>query len=195
MGRCLDFLGRREDVVLYDPLCGAGSLLTVAALTHGRAVARVRATDIDPGSVLIAQKNLALFAPGGLAARAGELAEMGERFDRPSYAGAAESARSLIRLLPEKGIAAEAFVADAFRLPDDGFLADVILTDFPYGSMKMWASGCAEEFLAAMRERLRPGGVISVVMDKSQKCAAEGYNRLARQRIGKRKFEIYRRDE
>ena len=195
MGRCLDLLGRRENVVLYDPLCGVGSLLAVAAFTHGDALARVRGTDADPAAVLVAQKNLALLSPGGLDARARELTEMGARFGRPSYEEAARSARSLSRLLPERGIPAEAFARDAFRLPDDGFCADVILTDFPYGDMKTWASGGAEGFLAAVREKLNPGGVACVVMEKNQKCAFEGYVRRARQNVGKRKFEIYQNVE
>jgi tRNA G10 N-methylase Trm11 len=195
MGRCLDFLGRRENVVLYDPLCGAGSLLAVAAFTCANAIARVRGTDADPSAVRLAHKNLALLASGGLQARARELIGMGERFERPSYAEAVESAGNLARLLPERGVAAEAFVADAFHLPEDGFRADVILTDFPYGTMKEWQSGGADSFLAAMRGRLRPGGVVCAVMDKSQNCEADGFFRIERQKIGKRKFEIYRREE
>jgi tRNA G10 N-methylase Trm11 len=191
MGRCLDFLGRREGVVLLDPLCGAGSLIAVAALTHAGALARVRGTDADPCAVLTAQKNLALLAPGGLAARVRELREMGERFARPSYLEAAESAARLARLLPERGVAAEAFVADAFRLPDDGFRADIVLTDFPYGGMKVWTSGDAGAFLAAVRKKLSAGGVVCAVMDKAQKCASEGFIRLERQSVGKRRYEIY----
>lgn len=195
MGRCLDVLGRRENVVLYDPLCGAGSLLSVAVFTYAGALARVRGTDADPSAVLLAQRNLALLALGGLDARARELIGMGERFDRPSYAEAARSAQKLARLLPEKGVAAEAFFADAFHLPADGFRADVILTDFPYGIMKAWQSGGADSFLSAMREKLNPGGVVCAVMDKGQKCEADGFARVERQKIGKRKFEIYRRDD
>ncbi len=193
MGRSLDFLGRQNDVVLFDPLCGVGSLLAVAAFTHADAVARVRGTDADPGAVLIAQKNLALLAPDGLDRRARELAEMGMRFDRPSYPAAVASAKNLALLLGRTGIPAEAFTADAFAPPADSFLADVILTDFPYGSMKAWMSGDAETFLFAMREKLRPGGILCAVMDKGQKCAQDGFVRLARQNVGKRKFEIYRR--
>ncbi len=195
MGRCLDLLGRRENVVLYDPLCGAGSLLAVAAFTSAASLARVRGTDADPSAVLLAQRNLALLVPAGLEARARELAGMGERFERPSYAEAARSAQNLARLLPEKGVAAEAFAADAFHLSADGFRADVILTDFPYGSMKAWTTGDAGAFLSAMGERLRPGGIVCAVMDKSQKCGEDGFARLERQKIGKRKFEIYRRDD
>lgn len=192
MGRCLRFLGRRENVVLYDPLCGVGSLLAVAALTHAPALVRVRGTDADPSAVLVAQKNMALLAPGGFEDRARTLSEMGERFGRPSYEEAEQAARRLKELLPGAGIPAEAFAADAFRLPDDGFRADVILTDFPYGDMKAWATGGAEGFLAAILPRLNSGGVICAIMDKKQKLPPSTLQRLERQSVGKRRYEIYR---
>lgn len=191
MGRCLDHLGGRRNIVLYDPLCGAGCLLAVAALTFAPALARVRGTDADHAAIMTAWKNLVLLAPGGLSRREAELADMGERFARPSYWAAAESARKLARLLPPEGIAAEAFAADAFALPDDGFRADVILTDFPYGSMKAWASGDADGFLTAMIPLLNPGGVLCAVMDKVQKPRPSALQRRARQVVGRRKFEIY----
>lgn len=192
-GRCIGYTRAKQGLTLYDPLCGAGYLLTVAALWHAGKIARVRGTDADGAAVAVARKNCALLAPGGLSDRAQELREMGERFGRDSYAEAARSAECLAGMLPAAGIACEVFPADAFHLPDDGFRADIVLTDLPYGQMKAWMTGGEEGFLAAMHKALVPEGILCIVSGKSQQCAGEGYQRLERQRIGKRQFEIYRR--
>ena len=193
MGRCLDYAGVISGAVLYDPLCGAGYLLTIAAITHAAKIGCVRGTDVDVDAVRVAKKNLSLLTPDGLLMRRKELREMGERFGRESYAGAAESAEHLAKYLRSGGISAEAFCADAFHLPKDGFLADIVLTDFPYGDMKTWASGGSTEFLATMRPVLKDGGVLCAVSDKAQKLDGAGYQRLERGSAGKRKFEIFQK--
>jgi hypothetical protein len=39
---------------------------------------------------------------------------------------------------------------------------------------------------------LAPGGVVCVVADKGQTCAGEGFVRVARGNVGKRRFEMFR---
>lgn len=72
---------------------------------------------------------------------------------------------------------------------------DLIITDVPYGNLAAWDEDPANS-LQAMYLQLsriaRPGTILAVIMDKRQGCRSEAWNRLEKQIIGKRKFEIYR---
>lgn len=136
-----------------------------------------------------ARKNLNLLSYAGLDERKTELEKLYSEFGKDSHKEAIESIDKLKEKLV-KEIEAECFVADCTkRLPD--IKPDIIITDIPYGNLVDWGG---EGWLDAMMENLlRLTGddtVLAVSMDKGQKIACEGWHRVLKQNIGKRRFEI-----
>ena len=75
------------------------------------------------------------------------------------------------------------------KLPDIN--PDIIITDIPYGNLVNW--GGEGELDVMMDNLLKIAGVdtvLAVSMDKSQKITSEGWKRVEKQNIGKRRFEI-----
>ena len=89
-----------------------------------------------------------------------------------------------------KDIESECFAADCTKsLPDIN--PDIIITDIPYGNLVNW--GGEGELDVMMDNLLKIAGVdtvLAVSMDKSQKITSEGWKRVEKQNIGKRRFEI-----
>lgn len=146
----------RARVGVWDPMCGAGSIVTTLGLARADAVSRVLASDVSVEAVGLAAKNLGLLGEAGLLARA---ASGGAR---------AVSAR---RLLDHRGfgppipaLAAVADItrsADLDRLPLDGI--HVVIADLPYGSQTHWRSDAANpagNLVRVLRDRLHDDAVI-----------------------------------
>ena len=72
---------------------------------------------------------------------------------------------------------------------------DIIITDVPYGALVEWR-GENDHPINSMMEQLyriaNPNTVLAVSMDKLQKINSSRWDRLEKQNIGKRKFEIYK---
>lgn len=70
-----------------------------------------------------------------------------------------------------------------------------IITDVPYGNLVEWEQG--KNSMDAMLEQLwrisHENTILAVCMDKKQKINCEKWERLEKQNIGKRKFEIYKK--
>ena len=83
-------------------------------------------------------------------------------------------------------------VLEACDLP---FIPDIIITDVPYGNMVEWdeGSGGINQMMNALSVVCGSKTIICVCMDKKQKIQTDKYQRLERQLIGKRKFEIYKK--
>ncbi len=118
----------RSRVGLWDPLCGAGSIVTTLGLARGEAITQVLATDISEAATTLAAKNLGLLTDDGLRRRARFLAERSD--DR------AEAAARLCKL--RRGvqpITTTVSVIDATREVDVRLVAldgiDVVIADLP----------------------------------------------------------------
>lgn len=70
---------------LWDPCCGSGYLLTALVLLHRRDIVGVLGSDLNPGALNLAQKNLALLSEHGMAARSDELRARAERLGKLAY--------------------------------------------------------------------------------------------------------------
>jgi len=120
----------RTRVGVWDPMCGAGGIVTTLGLARPEAITRLLATDISADAVALASKNLGLVSEVGLRRRARELAGR-------SAARAAAAERLRMRLEGSPPIDRRTAVLDATRL--DGAEAhepgriDIVITDLPYG--------------------------------------------------------------
>ncbi|MDN5916009.1 MAG: rRNA methyltransferase [Pseudonocardia sp.] len=163
-GRCREHLAEPGPVVVWDPCCGTGQLLSTLGLLRGDEVAGLVGSDADPEPLSLAARNLALLAPGGPDARAAELDALADRHDKPGYRDAAAAARRLGRSvtgppsesgpqsesgpLSGSGPPSEICVADALAPEATGPIVArhrprIVLADVPYGRQTRWAGSGA----------------------------------------------------
>lgn len=201
--RAIHPLPRTGPVALYDPTCGGAYHLAALGFLHGGSIQAILASDIDPRAAELAERNLSLLHPAGLASREAEIGQLYSIYGKPSHSVALESVQVLRRMRQAHGNAIDTHTGTADALDPNairGFLAgrrvDIILSDLPYGSMSHWQAGKelpnspAWQLLDALLPNLSPGVVLALAADKSQKIAHEGYRRLERFQIGKRQITL-----
>ena len=151
---------------LFDPCCGNGYSLAVLKLLHWPIIRRVTGSDVDLDALRLARANLDLLRPQGIEARIRILAENLERFGRPSYAAALESALRLQERIKCLSLVAplDAEIAEADALDPAQLAAiagprrpDIIFADVPYESSSMWMSTGADGPGTAMDGMTLPG--------------------------------------
>ena len=188
-GRAMEYSNKKEDLIVYDPCCGGAYSLTILGFFYGEKIEKIYGSDISEEMVTSARKNLNLLKYNGLDDRKAELEKLYAEFGKTSHREAIESVEKLKNKLV-KDIDTEVFTADCTKsLPD--IKPDIIITDIPYGNLVDW--GGEGEIYAMMENLLRIAGddtVLALSMDKSQKITSEGWHRIEKQNIGKRRFEI-----
>lgn len=154
----------RERVGLWDPMCGAGGILTSVALLRPEALTRVLASDVDEGALGLARRNLELTTRAGLKARRAELVERSASPGR-----VASTDRLLARVAggpPLVTSVARADVTDPASVADldlDGI--HVVMADLPYGTQTDWSSASTTPTAQALEVlgRALPAGSVVVL--------------------------------
>ncbi len=192
--RCRQYSVKKSELTLYDCCCGGAYMLTVLGLMKNSTIAKLYGSDIDPKSLKLAKDNLSLLTPSGLHRRREELEALYQQFGKTSHMEALTSLDSIEKLLPEK-LSASVFLRNALEAGALHFTPDIIITDVPYGNLVQWdeGSGGSNQMMAALSGICGPDTILCICMDKKQKLQTDLYQRLERQMIGKRKFEIYKR--
>lgn len=178
---------------VYDPCCGTGYLLTTLGLLHGDQVRAFTASDIDPESVEVAGRNLALLSPTGLDERAAQLQTFVEQYGKDSHRQALTSVDRLREQLGGRTIPASAAVADATQSTDGAQAIDLLITDVPYGQSSHWRTDDSDsigQLLTAQPPVLNSPAVVAIISDKGQRADHPAYQRLQRFSIGKRRVTI-----
>ncbi|HOS18608.1 MAG TPA: hypothetical protein PK438_04910 [Clostridia bacterium] len=195
-GRCLERLGRSTGLCVYDPCCGGGYMLAALGFLNPEKIAALAASDISPEAVALARDNLALLTRDGLEKRIARLEELCALYGKESHKEAAAAAKRLLGGLGADGIARRVFQADVLKpgaLDGQGFRADVVVADVPYGSLASWQGG--RESAGSLLDRLIPvlkeDSVVAICANKAQKFASPRFVRLEKQAVGKRAFAIY----
>jgi tRNA G10 N-methylase Trm11 len=189
--------------LVWDPCCGSAYLLTVLSFLHRNQIAGVIATDVDDEALQIARKNLDLLGADGLSLRSAELEERAERFDKASYARAAEAAERLGRRLAAEGGPmphavgrADVFDPEQLRRALDGQRPQVVITDVPYGEQTAWGGAGADAGLAGMLRSvssvLDDDAVIAVASRGRKVPSAETPPSIATFRVGTRAVALFR---
>jgi hypothetical protein len=206
--RCLSIraeAGIRSPLVLYDPCCGGGYLLTTLAFLHRSSLRAVIGSDADTEALRLAEKNLSLLTPSGMDARIAQIREMKEAFGKESHAHSLDSTirlRASIEANSDTPFETRLFRADAtdeaeIRAGIGSGIVDAVITDLPYGQRTRWIVTAEQSdrspawrLLNALLPLLPPNGIVAMASDKGQKPAHEKYRRADRFQIGKRRIEI-----
>ncbi len=199
----LGSLGVSAPYLLYDPCCGSAQLLTVLAYLHGDHLRAIRASDIDPEAIRLAERNLALLTLSGLDTRTAEIASLAQRFGKASHAEALIHAAGLrdhlVAMRTAGVLSVHAFRADAGNGDDlrahlGSDRIDLVVTDVPYGRQAAWLSGMERDrdggesarLLAALYPILQVQSVVAIAANRQQAIHHPAYRRVDSLRIGKR---------
>jgi 23S rRNA (guanine2535-N1)-methyltransferase len=204
----LRHMGRVPPYDVYDPCCGSAYLLTTLGYLHWPAIRQLVGSDVNPEVIGLAERNLSLLTLAGVEARIAQLAGQHEQFGKSSHAEAQASAERLrARLLAYRDLhpirsrvfAADALDRSALGAHFGGEMADIVITDLPYGQRTAWqgrvdreAPGPEWQFLEALREIVTPLSIIAVTASKRQKLAHAAYERVEQFQIGKRRTLFFR---
>lgn len=196
--RCLNYCGDPDHICIYDPCCGGGYLLTVLGfLNYGR-IEKVVASDISGEAAQLAHENLSLLCKSGLERRMRQLNGLLRLHDRSSHIGALDSAANLYRIVTDSAreIEHKVFQADILShgpLDDKDFKADIIFTDVPYGNLVNWhgQQGDTLHFLDQLLPVIKDRSAVAVCSDKRQKFQFVHFQRVEKQVVGKRLFQIF----
>lgn len=197
--RCLHHLGGPDSVCIYDPCCGGGYLLTVLGFLNFEKIETVMASDVSEEAVQLASENLSLLNKSGLERRMRQLNRLLLLHNKNSHMEALNSAANLLGILNSSAheVGHKAFKADIFsNHPFDGqdFKADIVFTDVPYGNLVEWQGGDGDStnLLDQLRPVLKDKAVVAICSDKSQRFRSDNFQRLEKQAVGKRLFQIFR---
>lgn len=201
--RCLEHLcpahldgpGR---LCVYDPCCGGGYLLTVLGFLNYERIDTIVASDISGEAVRLAHENLSLLRKDGLERRIQQLNQLLAYHNKSSHREALDSAARLLRIVtnPAHEIGHKVFQADILSpgpLENRDFKADIIFTDVPYGNLVKWENQQGEplHFLDQLLPVIKGGSVVAVCSDRRQKFQSDHFQRVEKQAIGKRMFQIF----
>lgn len=193
-----------EPSILYDPCCGAAYHLSVLAYLHGESVQEIIASDVDENAVELAKRNLGLLDMAGMDKRIVEIKTMLEKFGKDSHKDALKSAnvvKKKLSLLSKKHFL-KTRVFQANTLAKDEILGnikpgsvDIVFTDIPYGQHSNWIDpdGISDPLwsvLDSLLSVLSSSSIVAIASDKQQKAFHEGYQRIERFQVGKRRMLI-----
>ncbi len=197
--RCLYHLGNPDSVCIYDPCCGGGYLLTVLGFLNFNKIKAIMASDISDDAIQLTNENLSLLDKNGLKQRIQQINDLLSLHNKYSHTEALNSAANLFDILKNSTheIDCKVFKADILSnhpLDNRNFKADIIVTDVPYGNLVEWQNGnkdninLLDQLLPVTKERT----VVAICSDKSQKFQSDNFQRVEKQVIGKRLFQIYK---
>lgn len=192
--RCLQYSNKKENITLYDCCCGGAYMLTILGLLKNDTISELYGSDIDEDSLKLAADNLGLLTEAGITKRREELETLYHNYGKESHQEALRSLSRIEKLLPNE-LRISIFHRNALEVSDLPFIPDIIITDVPYGNLVEWGegSGGINHMMDALSGICGRETILCVCMDKKQKIQTERYQRLERQLIGKRKFEIYKK--
>ena len=188
---------QKERLVLYDPCCGSGYLLTTIGLLHHDKISQIYASDIDLKMLGVAEKNLKLLTLEGIEKRIQRLQEMYTEYGKDAHKLALESAIRLYGKVKNdtRSVETNVFFYDVTGSepfpPNILSNIDFVLTDLPYGNITHWQGSDDESTgLKTLIERTRPilspRSVVAIVSLKKQKLSFEHQIELTSFSLGKR---------
>ena len=195
-GRCLQYSPKKNNICIYDCCCGGGYLLAVLRFLNQDTIGRIIGSDIDEEMLKIAEKNLSLLSKEGINRRILEIEQMIVSYQKQSHIEAKKSGETLKGLITND-IEVKVFQCDALKSINLDIQPDIIITDVPYGNIVNWQGNevnVIDKLLDSLYEICSSETIIGICMDKKQKVRNEKFMRLEKQQIGKRRFEILRKE-
>jgi len=182
--------------------------LSTLAHLHWNAIAEIIASDVDEEILSVARRNLSLLTVEGLERRTAEISRMLVQYKKASHAAALESAEKLKRrlsaLVEMHQVEARSFGADATDAQAvcgklAGRKVDVVISDVPYGWHSSWQTAQSSrastlspawQMLEALLPVLSLRPVVAIAAAKRQQISHDGYRRLDRFQVGKRRVVL-----
>ncbi len=203
--RGLALLGNSEPVSLYDPCCGSAYHLAVLGVLHRVQLASIIASDINPATVKLATRNLALLTPSGLAKRRQGIDADWQKFGKSSHQAALGSVDRIAKRITNASLLpTRCFVADATK-PESisaglSQPVDLVISDLPYGQLSAWQGVARRDepiwhLLEQLQLVLHKQSVVALATTKGITVAHENYDRCGRFRHGKRMITFLRRGQ
>jgi SAM-dependent methyltransferase len=193
--RCLEYIDKTDEIVLYDPCCGSGYMLTVLGYLFNDKIKAIYASDISVEAIELAEKNLSLLWNTGIEGRKNELRDLYEKYARKPHKdalGSLDKLRENIR----REIEVSCYIEDILnknKSIKSGFIADIVMTDVPYGSLSAWSDHEGEQ-INTLLETLKPvitqSSIISISHNKSQKLIHNSFKKMEVLKIGRRVIEL-----
>ena len=199
--RCRQYSVKKTDITLYDCCCGGAYMLTVLGFLKNNSISSIYGSDIDMKSLKLAEDNLSLLSEPGLRRRKEEIEELYASYGKSSHYDALQSIE-IIGNLVKKDIKTHVFYQNIFEVKELPFIPDIIITDVPYGQMVGWnqeyysdspkkVTGYINQMMNSISRICGSDTIICIFSDKKQKIKTDIFQRLEKQLIGKRKFEIF----
>ncbi|MFF2089505.1 hypothetical protein [Paenibacillus sp. NPDC058174] len=200
--RCFNLLeikGNKGPYSLYDPCCGGAYMLTVVGLMHGHRMNQIYASDVNPEVLQVAERNLSLLSPSGLAKRKEQLIQLTALFQKESHKEALASLERLYgfatRLNIEGIFVSQGDITATQKSSEPHCEVNIIMTDLPYGGIVNWRTDSSDpvsDFFDQILQRLNPDrSVVAIIADKGQKLKHKRFKRLQYFKIGKRQVGIF----
>ena len=194
--RCLEYSKVKENICLYDPCCGGSYMATTLGFLCNEVIERIYCSDILTEAVKLSLKNLALLTRGGLARRRIEIENQIKMYSKKSHTEALESLEK-IECYVRREIQANVFLSDVLNgseIANQDFMADIVMTDVPYGSLVNWHGGGNGEELDGLLKGIQPvtttNTVIAISYNKKHKMKINEHEIIERINVGHRKIVI-----
>ncbi len=197
--RCVEHLGKGNEIILYDPCCGGGYMLTVLGLLNPEKISTIIGSDIDEVSLSLAKSNLSLLSKEGLIIRKKQLEKMLDEYNKVSHREAISSIDKFMDIIEKRSFKTntqifKADILDKMALVEKSFKADLIIADVPYGNLVSWNSAEKSNNVDSLLDNILPvvhkNTIVALVTDKSQRVKNERFKRLEKFNAGTRRVEI-----
>lgn len=197
-GRCLEYLGKKEGVSLYDPCCGGAYMLTVLGFLYSNVIGEIFASDISEEAILLAQSNLSLLTEEGILKRKNSIHKMIDKYGKSSHKEALSSIEVFSNIIINRQFKPQikCFKSDNLDRKDTHdleFKSDIVIADVPYGNLVSWQNSTSDAvnvMLDNLVAVLHEDSIVAVITDKTQKINNKGFKRLEKFKVGKRQVII-----
>lgn len=193
-----DDLSLNRPLVLYDPFCGSGQLVSGLGFLHQPQLAHIVGSDVSEEAVRLASQNLALLGADGLRERVASLQSMHTEFGKDSHARAILAAGRLGQLPGQEPKvttgAADALDAVQVRQLLGPTKVDLVISDLPYGDQTTW-SGSQDRPVDTLLDVLGaalPADAVVVLVGRGRKLPGGSGQSYRTLRIGTRVACFYR---
>ena len=198
--RCLEYIDKKNEIVIYDPCCGSGYMLTVLGYLFNEKIKTIYASDILNEAIELARKNLSLLSYAGIEERKNELLDLFGKFAKKSHKDALQSLNNLRKHLKHE-IAVNCYTQDILstnRSKNIKFTADVVMTDVPYGDLTAWSNYHDKQIdilLDVIKPLVTTRSIVSITRNKNQKYNNSSFQRMDSFKIGHRVVDLIKLKE
>jgi hypothetical protein len=193
--RCLEFSQKENNIKMYDPCCGSAYMFSVLGFLFNGIIDEVFCSDVSDEAAELSHKNLSLLSYSGIEKRKSELHDLMQKYNKESHKNALDSLKRIKEKIKHE-IKTNIFTANILNtneLIHKDFIADIIMTDVPYGNLVNWSENTGneiEKLLDGIIPVINNHSIIAISHSKNNKVHHEKYKTLEKIKTGHRKISI-----